>query len=406
MGTTHNNNTNNWLYKRQLIYLTLIFIAHGALFTNFIIRIPTIKEDLGISEGVIGWIIFCGGLGVLTSFTISGNLVNRIGSQRLMVISTFLVCIWLPVLGMLDQVVQYFIGFYILGLVNTIMDVAMNEYAVEFEKHYQKKIMSRMHGFFSLGTVITGVSTILFLNLEASLLTQFNIAALFWLLVSAVGTLYLYQKRFFPATVSVNTDTHFAFGGRNDATEHGPVFSLPPKSLVGLGIIAICGAIIEGGMMDWSTLFIHQNHEVNPSLAPLGLSFFALAMMIGRFCGDWLNHHIHTMKLIRILALTAMFGLILALNSPVYWIALIGFAMAGLGSALVYPIVFREAGRRPDIKKGHAVAGVASMGYCGFIFGPVVIGHLAEFTGLKIALTVTILAAIIIVLRSKEFAHH
>lgn len=394
-----------WLYRRQLIFLIVVFIAHGALFTNFIIRLPSIKDNLGITEGTIGWIIFCGGLGVLTAFTISGNLINRIGSQRLMVISTFLVCIWLPVLGMLDQVVQYFIGFYILGLVNTIMDVAMNEYAVEFEQHYEQKIMSRMHGFFSLGALLTGLSTTFFLHINASLLNQFTLAAVFWLVLCAISTLYLYQQHFFPKTLPNLTKVTFGFGGKSDVSEHGPVFSLPPKSLIGLGIIAICGAVIEGSVMDWSTLFLRDSHDVSSALAPLGVSFFAFAMMCGRFGGDWLNQHFSTMQLIRSFAVFSACGMALALLSNSFIFALIGFALAGFGSALVYPMVFREAGRRPNVKKGHGVAGVASMGYCGFIFGPVLIGHAAEFVGLQIALLITVIAAISIYFRSREFKH-
>ena len=62
--------------------------------------------------------------------------------------------------------------------------------------------------------------------------------------------------------------------------------------------------------------------------------------------------------------------------------SLFGFAVAGMGMALVFPFVFSAAGAQGPV----ALAGVASMAYSGSLMGPPVIGAIAEGLGMQIAI--------------------
>ena len=59
-----------------------------------------------------------------------------------------------------------------------------------------------------------------------------------------------------------------------------------------------------------------------------------------------------------------------------------------LGVANVIPLSFSAAGRLPGLPAGVGIAGVAAIGYAGFLAGPPVIGLLAEATSLRIAFLV------------------
>jgi MFS family permease len=66
--------------------------------------------------------------------------------------------------------------------------------------------------------------------------------------------------------------------------------------------------------------------------------------------------------------------------------ALAGFACLGIGLASVVPAVFSAAGRIPGLAPGTAVATVSACGWAGFVCGPPVIGRLATWASLPVAL--------------------
>ncbi len=72
-------------------------------------------------------------------------------------------------------------------------------------------------------------------------------------------------------------------------------------------------------------------------------------------------------------------GLFFAVLSPNAYFALGGFAVAGLGLALLFPFVFSAAGAQGPV----ALAGVASMAYSGSLMGPPVIGAIAHSSGCR-----------------------
>jgi len=93
-------------------------------------------------------------------------------------------------------------------------------------------------------------------------------------------------------------------------------------------------------------------------------------------------------------------------------LALVGLAMGGAGVALVAPALFARAGRLADHNsRGAAIATLTTFGYLGFLFGPVIMGGVAEVGGLRLAfVTMTALALLLavagfITLRSPRSAH-
>ena len=73
-----------------------------------------------------------------------------------------------------------------------------------------------------------------------------------------------------------------------------------------------------------------------------------------------------------------------------------GFACLGAGMASVVPNVFRAAGTLPEVAPGIGLAGVATMGYFGFVAGPPLIGGLAELAGLPNALALLVVLAALV----------
>jgi hypothetical protein len=76
----------------------------------------------------------------------------------------------------------------------------------------------------------------------------------------------------------------------------------------------------------------------------------------------------------------------------------IGFGCFGAGMSCIAPLIFSAAGRHNPAQAGRAIARVASLGWIGFLTGPIVIGSVAELVGLARALLIpTVLALFVAV---------
>jgi MFS family permease len=141
----------------------------------------------------------------------------------------------------------------------------------------------------------------------------------------------------------------------------------------------------------------------SPALAPLGLSAFALAMTIGRFFGDGARLKFGDRKLMVMCGLISTMGIALTLlfNNPYSVIA--GLFIIGIGLSSVVPIAYSIAGNSKNLPPGVGLAMVTTVGYSGFLFGPPIIGLLANWQSLRIALMVVAFLFVIMTFLSARY---
>ena len=75
------------------------------------------------------------------------------------------------------------------------------------------------------------------------------------------------------------------------------------------------------------------------------------------------------------------FPVIYLLFNNVVNVAIIGFAISGLGVSNLVPIAFSAAGNMPGMAKGVGLSVVTAMGYSGTLFAPTLFGFVVEHTG-------------------------
>jgi MFS family permease len=166
-----------------------------------------------------------------------------------------------------------------------------------------------------------------------------------------------------------------------------------------MGIIAFCGMTGEGAISDWSSNYMENIGRASPALAPMALASFSLAMTIGRLFGDRARAYFGDRLLLIYSGLIAFAGLALALAFPLAGIIISGFFIVGLGLATVVPIAYSTAGNAQDLPPGVGLSMVTTVGYSGFLFGPPIIGFLADWQTLRFALLfVALLFALMIII--------
>jgi len=360
------------------------FFINGAVMATWVSRIPAIKERLDLSEGELGIVLLGMSIGVLASLSLAGGLIARFGSSKITLIGALVMCAALPLLAMMPNAFLLWAALALFGGMMSMMDISMNEQAVLVERMAGKPLMSSFHAAYSVGGLagaligsgmasISGVSTLL----------HFIIIMLFF------GAAVVVAYRFLLPSVPVAPQ------------EKQPVFSLPERALWGLGAIAFCSAISEGAISDWSAVYLTQVMHSNASMAALGFAAFSMTMTMGRLFGDALIKKWSPSAIVRLGGLAAGLGLLVIVLAKQPGIALVGFALAGIGLANVIPMVFSAAGNFPGISAGAGIAGVATIGYAGFLAGPPIIGMIAENTSLRIALILVTVLAISLVFSGK-----
>jgi MFS family permease len=168
-----------------------------------------------------------------------------------------------------------------------------------------------------------------------------------------------------------------------DEGQSGAGFAWPGRVLLALGVIAFCGFIAEGTVNDWSAVYLSSSAAAPPAVASLGYFAFSVAMIVVRLVADRLVTRIGAVRLTRLATVTAVAGFALVISVPDPAAVIAGFAVTGLGVAVIVPLAWSAAARRQPGAPGRAIAGVATLGYLGFLLGPVLIGGLA---GLRLAL--------------------
>lgn len=357
-----------------------IFFLNGFGFANWVVRIPAVKEKLGLGEGLLGLALLGLAVGSLLSMPLTGGLVTRLGSRPVVISTALLLSVTVPLPALAPSLPLLVAALLLAGASMGALDVSMNAQAVAVEKEYRAPIMSSFHAAFSAGglagAVTGGLVTSFGVGIEAHLL---GIAVLLLVVFAP-----LYQK-LLPAST--------------DVSDEGPAFARPTRALAGLGVVAFCVLLGEGAMADWSALYLDDVLGTGPGLAAAGYAIFSLMMVVGRLAGDRLDARFGPVAIVRAGGAAAATGLALSVLVGTPFAALAGFGLVGLGLSFVFPVTLSAAGGSPDTSPAAGIAAVSTAGYFGFLMGPPLIGLAAELITLRWAiLIVAFLSASIVVL--------
>lgn len=353
----------------------LVFTSLNIWFGTWAIYIPQVKEDLGLDKADLGIALFCLSLGVFAIFPLASKIINHLGVGRATWMGVLLntVAAMLPLMAPSYGLLMG--GLFLFGACNGLLDIAMNTLVTEIEKKDGKKFMSAAHGFFSLGGILVGLGSFLIPILDGRVL-HMGITVL----VVLAGNFGL--RRHYIAVVSPPVE------------KEG--FSLRLfKPLLLLGIIGFVSMGSEGAIIDWSGLYLKEVSLAPEYLIGGGFLAFSTTMTLGRFLGDGISARIGSIKLVSLGALIALIGYGLVLTTHTY-VALLGFALNGLGFSVMIPEMFRIGGNLKGVDSSQGVAFIAGVGYVGFMLGPVIMGFLAEQASLVYSFTALLFAVLLV----------
>lgn len=339
-----------------------VFASLNIWFGTWAIYIPSVKEKLEIDKAGLGIAIFCLSLGVFTVFPIASKIINKLGVGKATWYGVLLSSITalFPLLAPNHYLLM--LALFLFGVSNGFTDIAMNTLVTEIEKEDKRNFMSAAHGFFSLGGVLVGLGSFLIPLMANPFLHM---------LVTVLGVFF------------INLHVKKAYCNIKAAPIAKEPFNLRLfKPLLPLGIVGFVAMGSEGAIIDWSGLYLKEITLAPEILIGSGFLAFSCAMTLGRFLGDGISARMGSINIVAIGATIAVLGYGLVLSGGTL-MAVMGFALNGLGFSVIVPELFRMGGNIEGVDSAQGVSFIAGTGYSGFLTGPVILGFLAEEVSLR-----------------------
>lgn len=342
----------------------LSFLVAGFGIACWAPLVPFAKARLGIDDGVLGMLLLCLGLGSVIAMLATGVLSAKYGAKPIILVSGFGIALTLPFLAIANTPLALGLALALFGASLGTLDVAMNIHAIEVEKDAPKPLMSGFHAQYSIGGFAGAmIVTLLFSAKVGPLATTLACSVLMLVAMAVIWPRLL-------STVQA---------------EDGPLFVMPRGIVVLLAALAAITFLVEGAILDWSALLLTSEGRVEASQGGLGYMLFAIAMTVGRLCGDVVTARLGDRPTLFWGGIVAIAGFAVLLLAPGTILAMSGFLLIGLGASNIVPVLFRRAGSQTVMPSGLAVAAITTTGYAGVLVGPAGVGFVAKHTGLPIS---------------------
>jgi len=333
--------------------------------------VPFAKTRAGLDDAALGLVLLCLGTGSLLAMPLAGALTARQGCRRVMLATTALIVAMLPLLAWMPTPLSLGLVLFGFGAGIGAMDCVMNMQAVAVERDSGRAMMSGFHAFYSIGGLAGAAMTTLLLALGAAPWLA-AVVAVVAIVLLALG---------------------FAGHWRSErVAQDAPLLAWPRGVVLFIGVLGFVVFLAEGAVMDWSAVFLIEARAMAPARAGAGFVVFTLVMTVTRLWGDGLVERLGRQRAIGLGAALACVGFLLAVLVPAWWVALLGYAMVGLGCANIVPALFSLTGQQKVMPESVAIPAVTTLGYAGVLAGPALIGFVAHGSSIGTALACVAIA--------------
>lgn len=348
------------------------FFGQGAFFGMWGVLVPERSASLGLDELMLALFLLvigislCAGIALVTRFErhISTTSILRGGGPLFALsIAICLTTLSLPI---------FYIAGIFAGIAAGFLEAGLNTQASQWEQQSDRRGMSFFHAMFSAGMLIGAIliTTMLKMNILIS------IGIIISATIYGIGMMRRTEWIHDPAPENSTPTT----GTIENAV------SLNKAIIIFLGIMIFISTLIEGGVVDWSALHLHQYHNLSLEEAGRPVLMFGLAMTLIRLMGDRLATYFQTHLLLAVPMLTAAVVLSLALYIGQPTIIIIAYGLLGLALGNAFPLIISTAGRLSGGKPLRQISLIIAFAYFGLLTGPALLGLVAHMIDLNMTI--------------------
>ena len=322
---------------------------------------------MGVSESQLGLGLIGAAAGTLLSLTLASRLIERIGHRRMLLGVPPLLPVFYAIAAHAQGPVALFLILVPAGVLIGAIEVVVNLEADRVEHQEGRRIMNRSHAFWSFG--FFGAGALGAVSAWAGVSPQWQLALMVPL--SVVLTLVL-MGRFDPAP---HRD-----GGNSEPTPH---VAKPTAAIMALVALSVSALVLEGAGFDWSAIYMRDIFQASPFVGALAVATGAFAQAVTRYLADRHVERHSPATVARVLLTVLGVGTTLVFVAPHPALALLGFALMGMGTSVLFPLAMSAAAQRTDRPAAVNVAALAQFAFVSFMLAPPLLGFVAEHAGIR-----------------------
>lgn len=380
--------------RRALQSVAVQFFVNGAIVGSVLPRLPEIRDRIGTDVASLGLVFTLASLGGLLGSAVCSPIIERVGSKNAMIGGGLALTTTLFLTAAARSPFVLWLALALWLLFDVIADVAMNMQGSAISARRSVPVMNRLHGLWSLGTVLGGGLASFLASVELDLQLHLSAVA-----VALIATMLFVAPGLLPeADVRQSHEV--------EGSQHSTKSSISPRTL--LGIFALLGAmamVMEQISGDWSALRLTDDLNQTAGVAALGFVAYTIGMTTGRFAGDTVLGIVGEQRLIRFGAALNGVGLGIAFLLNTVPTVIVGLVLAGLGNSVIFPMLYDQAAKAPG-KAGAGLGAMVAGSRVGALVAPVSVGALAAADALSIGQAVAIItmpcAVVVIAVRSAQ----
>jgi MFS family permease len=338
-------------------------LSMGALLS----RLPDLQLKLGLTEGQLGLLLLTMSVGALTGLTFSSPFIEKLGARTTAYVTVFGASLLYAIIPWIPSALFVAPVFFVAGVFAGALEINVN---LETDRHEAKlgyRIMSRAHGMWSLGFFVTAFIAAGVRQAQISIELHTFVA----LVVVVIAGVVVFSKI---ENAPARADSHAG---------EMPKIAFPTVGLLALCLIGAAPLLVEGAGIDWSAIYMRDVFAVEPFVGGLSVTLFSLFMAIARLSMDPVVDRFSPRVVAGALLCIAAGGLVMVAVAPHPYVALLGFALMGIGCSSVYPLAVSAAAQRTDRPASVNVAALGQMTFVVFFAGPPLLGFVAESFGIR-----------------------
>ena len=347
-------------------YVFFFFFLYSFSFGAIFPRIGDMQIQMGIGEGALGLALTGLPLGVQIALFFADKILKVLRFKLAMCIGVPMLGISLIVASFSVEPLSFFLALIVGGMAVGIVEVAVNLEADRVEYKIGKKIMNRSHSFWSLGFFTAGLLGALFSQNEIT--PTFHFIGSFFI---ASLLVFYFSSRYKIA------------GSRPNSNHKTSIFVVPNKGVLALVVFTLSAMLIEGAGIDWSVIFMRDIFGTPAFLNGTALFLGALAQFTVRYFADSIVERYGVEAVARASIVTMFIGLVMICFTNKPHMALLGFALMGGGTAVLFPLAVSAAAQKSDRSAATNVASLAQLSFVVFLLGPPLLGFIAENYGIR-----------------------
>ena len=350
--------------------------SFGQFWGVWVILVLEFQQDHGLTDGRLGLMYSILSLSAIATMLAVAPRLQGLSLRASVPLS--LASLAVAALALAVQPTSVLVlTFLLVGVGNGLIDVYLNVAGQREEIRTRRPVLQWLHASYALGGVTGAAAAGLLLTVGVDHRVGLAAAG-----VALLATAAWNRRRASPERSAAGASSVLSVS----ALRRSPALWIPALTIL------FC-FLVEGSMDIWSGLYLREELGASPAAAGAAFVAFAGALFVGRLFAAKVLFGLGPRRTIIIAGIGGGIGGAIAVLSDTTAVVAAAFLLMGFALSAAAPAGFSLVERSTD-DPSTAIAAVATVGYTGFVWSPLLLGWIAETTDLRAAMAVIVLATV------------